>query len=157
DSLIENPTLDKFMTMAYCYGYLTIIEGKYLTIPNREVLLRFWIWRIINGTGSPGRPPLLRDSESLTESLVSRNLSKFCDRLEQHFLDYMAMVEPGTREYSYHESLFMQVRLGINPSQYDCISESSVNSGRAGICMIPKAKRGTGILLEIKRTRKDEI
>ncbi|KAJ1678826.1 hypothetical protein EV182_003280, partial [Spiromyces aspiralis] len=40
---------------------------------------------------------------------------------------------------------------------YDCISEFSVDSGRAGICMIPKAKGGTGILLEIKRTNKGEI
>ncbi|KAJ1669133.1 hypothetical protein EV182_008901, partial [Spiromyces aspiralis] len=51
----------------------------------------------------------------------------------------------------------MQVRLGIDSSQYDCISEFSVASGRASICMIPKAKGGTGILLEIKRTRKDKI
>ncbi|KAJ1669126.1 hypothetical protein EV182_008905, partial [Spiromyces aspiralis] len=35
-SLTENPTLNKFMTMAYYHGYLTMIEKKYLAIPNRE-------------------------------------------------------------------------------------------------------------------------
>ncbi|KAJ1671346.1 hypothetical protein EV182_007684, partial [Spiromyces aspiralis] len=142
--------------MAYCYGYLTIIEGKYLAIPNWEVL-RFWTRLIADEIDSHGRPPLLQDSGRLTKSLVSGDLCEFCGRLEQHFVEYMAKVESGTREYSYHESLFMQVRCYINPSQYGCRSEFSVDSGRAGICMIPKAKGGTGILLEIKGTNKGEI
>ncbi|KAJ1679351.1 Protein hgh1, partial [Spiromyces aspiralis] len=156
DSLIENPTLDKFMTMAYCYGYLTIIEGKYLAIPNWEVLT-FWSQIITDETGSPDEPYLLRDFGRLTESLVSGDLSKFCDGLKRNFLDYLAKIDPGTSEYFYREILFMQVRLGIDPSQYDCHSEFSVDSGRANNCMIPKAKGSTGILLEIKRTRKGEI
>ncbi|KAJ1679909.1 hypothetical protein EV182_001073, partial [Spiromyces aspiralis] len=156
DSLTDNPTLDKFMTMAYCYGYLTMIREEFLVIPNREVL-GFWTQLIINKTGSPDEPSLLRDSRSLTESLVSWNLSEFCDGLEQDFLDYLAKVDPGTSEYSYHESLLLQICLGVDPSQYDCRSEFSVDSGRTGIYLIPKAKGGTGILIESKSTNKDEI
>ncbi|KAJ1669212.1 hypothetical protein EV182_008863, partial [Spiromyces aspiralis] len=69
----------------------------------------------------------------------------------------MARVNSGTSEYFYHEILFIQICLSVDPSQYDHCSEFSVDSGRAGICMIPKAKEGTGILLEIKRTDKDRI
>ncbi|KAJ1675676.1 hypothetical protein EV182_000802 [Spiromyces aspiralis] len=156
DSLAGNPTLDKFMAMAYYFGYLTMIGEEYLAIPNREVL-EFWTRLIANNTGSPDEPSLIRDSGSLTESLVSGNLSEFCEGLGRDFRDYLTQVDPGTSEYFYHEILLMQVRFGVDPSQYDCHSESSVASDRAGICMIPKAKGGTGILLEIKWTDKDRI
>ncbi|KAJ1670212.1 hypothetical protein EV182_008352, partial [Spiromyces aspiralis] len=126
DSLTENPTLDKFMTTAYYFGYLTMIGEEYLVIPNRE-MLEFWTQLITNKTGSPDEPSLLRDSRSLTESLVSQHLKEFCDGLERDFLDYLAKVDPGTSEYSYHEILFLQICLGVDPSQYDCRSEFSVD------------------------------
>ncbi|KAJ1677936.1 hypothetical protein EV182_005135, partial [Spiromyces aspiralis] len=155
-SLAEHPTLNKSMAMAYYFGYLTMIEGMYVVIPNRE-MLEFWTRLITNKTGNPDEPSLLRDSGSLAESLVSGDLSEFCDGLERDFNNYLAKVDSGTSEYFYHEILSMQVRLSVDPSQYDCHSEFSVDSGRANICMIPKAKGRTGILLEIKRTREDWI
>ncbi|KAJ1677855.1 hypothetical protein EV182_005297, partial [Spiromyces aspiralis] len=139
DSQAENPTLSKFMTMAYYFVYLTMIRESCLKIPNRE-MLEFWTQLITNKTGSPDEPSLLRGSRSLTESLVSGDLSEFCDGLERDFLEYLAKVDPGTREYFYYEILLMQIRLGIDPSQYDCRSEFSVDSGMAGICMIPESQ-----------------
>ncbi|KAJ1669160.1 hypothetical protein EV182_008887, partial [Spiromyces aspiralis] len=85
------------------------------------------------------------------------DLSEFCEGLERDFRDYLTQVDPDTSEYFYHEILLMQVRIRIDPSQYDCRSEFSIDDGRAGICMIPKAKGGTGILLEIKRAREDRV
>ncbi|KAJ1678347.1 hypothetical protein EV182_004235 [Spiromyces aspiralis] len=156
DSSTENLTLNKFLTMAYYHGYLTMIGGMYLAILNRE-MLEFWTWLLTNKAGSSGEPPLVRDSRSLTESLVSRDLDRFCEGLERHFLDYLVKVNVGSCEYYYHEILLMQIRLGIDPLQYDCHAEVSTASGKADICLIPRAKGGTGILIEVKRTDKEGV
>ncbi|KAJ1674100.1 hypothetical protein EV182_003967, partial [Spiromyces aspiralis] len=154
ESPTKDPTLNEFMTKAYYNGYLTIIEKKHLAIPNQEVL-SYWAGLIIDKPSSPGMPPLLRGSKKLTESLVSRNLDGFCDALEQHFLDHMIKVDIGAREYYYHEILFFQLRLGIDPDKYDCHAEVWTTGGKADICLIPKAKGGTGILIEVKRVKMD--
>ncbi|KAJ1674818.1 hypothetical protein EV182_002500, partial [Spiromyces aspiralis] len=154
ESLTKDLTLNEFMTMAYYNGYLTIIGRKHLAIPNQEVLA-YWAGLIIDKPSSPGMPPLLRSSIKLTESLVSRNLDGFCDALEQHFLDHMIKVDIGAREYYYHEILYFQLRLGIDPDKYDCRAEVLISAGRADICLIPKDKRDTGFLIEVKRTKMD--
>ncbi|KAJ1675388.1 hypothetical protein EV182_001366 [Spiromyces aspiralis] len=154
ESPTEHPTLNEFMTMAYYYGYLTIIGEEYLAIPNWETLA-FWIGLIIDKPNGPGESPLLRSSRRLTKSLMSGDLDGFCNGLEQHFLDHMVKVDIANREYYYHEILYFQFRLGIDPKKYECRAEVSTSAGRADICLIPKDKRDTGFLIEVKRTKMD--
>ncbi|KAJ1675348.1 hypothetical protein EV182_001451 [Spiromyces aspiralis] len=53
ESPTKKPTLNEFMTKAYYNGYLTIIGGMYLTIPNQE-MLEFWTRLLTNKAGTSG-------------------------------------------------------------------------------------------------------
>ncbi|KAJ1675906.1 hypothetical protein EV182_000352, partial [Spiromyces aspiralis] len=149
-SMTENPTLNKFITMAYHFGYLTIIDEKYIAIPNREVLT-FWAQLITDETDNLEEPLVFQEARKLTGFLVSGDIDGFSDALGRHFLDPLIKADVGAREYYYHEIMFMQICLGIDSSKYICRAEVSAASGKANICIIPKAKGGTGILIEIKR------
>ncbi|KAJ1674739.1 hypothetical protein EV182_002663 [Spiromyces aspiralis] len=157
DAVTENPSLNKFMSMAYYYGYLTMIREEHLAIPNQE-MLEFWVRLIADKSETSDELPLLvEESRILTRSLVSEDLTGFCDAIQQHFLDPLTKVDSGTRECFYHEILFIQLRLGINISHYNCVSEFSTAGGRTDICMIPKTKGRLGVLIELKRTNKDGV
>ncbi|KAJ1680076.1 hypothetical protein EV182_000735 [Spiromyces aspiralis] len=149
-SMTENPTLNKFMTMAYHFGYLTIIDEKYIAIPNREVLT-FWAQLITYETDNLEEPLVFQEARKLTGFLVSGDIDGFSDALGRHFFDPLIKADVGAREYYYHEIIFMQICLGIDSSKYICRAEVSAASGKADICIIPKAKGGTGILIEVKR------
>ncbi|KAJ1674735.1 hypothetical protein EV182_002672 [Spiromyces aspiralis] len=155
-SLTEHPTLNKFMTMAYYYGYLTMIEGMYVVIPNREVL-KFWAKLIADGTGTPGEPLLLQESKVLADTLTSWDLEGFCEALKVHFLEPLIKADAGAREYYYHEIMFIQLNLGLDPDQYYCVAEFSTARGRTDICILPRVKGRMGFLIEVKRTSKDGV
>ncbi|KAJ1678597.1 hypothetical protein EV182_003728, partial [Spiromyces aspiralis] len=102
DAMIKNPTLDKFMTMAYYYGYLTIIGGKYLAIPNRE-MLSFWAPLVSARVSVPCELFMVQQSRMLMQSLVSENRGGFCDAIKRNFLDHLIKADARAQEYYYHE------------------------------------------------------
>ncbi|KAJ1679301.1 hypothetical protein EV182_002330, partial [Spiromyces aspiralis] len=153
DAMIKNQTLDKFMTMAYYYGYLTIIGGKYLAIPNRE-MLSFWAPLVSARVSVPCESFMVRQSRMLMRSLVSENRGGFCDAIKRNFLDHLIKADARAQEYYYHEMMYQAFCLSVDHSRYSLVTEFPTIGGKSDICLIPKAREHTGFIVEIKRTDK---